>query len=127
MLYYYFVITVCLIICIWCLPQNNKLIPLSIFVSFSIIFIASLVTSHAPLITTTQSRNMRQVSIHISKQKENTRFMISPPKRRKARADSRKQIAPRYGALVQSLIEAPVFLRRRNKTVSILSVGTKGE
>ncbi|KYN42102.1 hypothetical protein ALC56_03240 [Trachymyrmex septentrionalis] len=50
----------------------------------------------------------------------------SPPKRKKTRAGSRKQIAPRYGALVQSLIEAPVFLRRRNETVSILSLGTKG-
>ncbi|KYM84464.1 hypothetical protein ALC53_05250 [Atta colombica] len=50
----------------------------------------------------------------------------SPPKRKKARVGSRKRIAPRYGALVQSLIEVPVFLRRRNETVSILSVGTKG-
>ncbi|EGI62595.1 hypothetical protein G5I_09069 [Acromyrmex echinatior] len=50
----------------------------------------------------------------------------SPPKRKKARVGSRKRIAPRYGALVQSLIEAPVFLRCRNETVSILSVGTKG-
>jgi len=53
--------------------------------------------------------------------------MISPPKRRKARAGSRKQIAPRYDALVQSLIGAPVFLRRRNENMPILSVGTIGE
>ncbi|KYN11309.1 hypothetical protein ALC57_16520 [Trachymyrmex cornetzi] len=60
------------------------------------------------------------------KNKKRKKNKNGPPKRKKARAGSRKQIAPRYGALVQSLIEAPVFLRRRNETVSILSVGTKG-
>lgn len=95
--------------------------------SLSTIFIAFLVTSHAPLIAATQSCNMRQVCVCVrASQKENMRFMISPraSKKRKARDGSRKQI---YDALAQSLIEALVFLRRGNKTVSILSVSTERE
>lgn len=58
--------------------------------------------------------------------------MINPlcaSKKRKARAESRKRIILRYGALVVVNRSSLVDLLRRgtNETVSILSVGTEGE